>query len=411
MLTEAFKLAVLGREPKFADVQHVGRPNLANRERLMERIHDVLERRWLSNDGKYLQEFERRLAELSQTRHAIVYSNATVAIEWMVRALGLTGEIIVPAFTFVASAHAVIPAGCVPVLADVDPETHMLDPSSVRSLITPKTTAIMGVHLWGQPAAIDVLQAIADEHDLYLVFDAAHALGATYRGKPIGGYGDASVYSFHATKFVNSLEGGAIVTDNDDLAARLKQVRNFGFRGYDNVEVVGTNGKMDEFRACVGIGSLEAMNEFIAINRRNWELYNAGLGGVSGIDVYPYPEHEQQNYQYVVLAVTPECPLSRNELLNVLWTENVQARRYFFPGLHRMEPYRSTPGHVRCPLPGTELASERVLVLPTGQSMDAESVKQVVEIIKTAISRANDVREALKSTTLSLHPKHPLLNS
>jgi dTDP-4-amino-4,6-dideoxygalactose transaminase len=399
-------LALLGGVPKFSNPQHVGRPNLAPRESLMVRLNDILDRRWLSNDGKYLQEFERRLAELSETDHAIVYSNATVALEWLVRAMNLTGEIIVPAFTFVASAHAVVPAGCTPVLADVDPDTHLLDPASVRKLITPQTSAIMGVHLWGQAAPIEEIQAIADEQQLSVIYDAAHALGATCRGKPIGSYGDASVYSFHATKFVNSLEGGAIVTNDDALAARLRQVRNFGFRGYDNVEMVGTNGKMDEFRAAVGIGSLDAMEEFITINRRNWQLYTEGLAGTPGIQVYQYPANERLNYQYAVLSVTAECPLRRNELLNVLWTENVQARRYFFPGLHRMEPYCSTPGHIRCPLPGTELASQQVLVLPTGQSMQPDDVMQVVQIIKAAIANFAQVRDALKTTTLPKHPRH-----
>ncbi len=374
----------------------------------MARLNDILDRRWLSNDGKYLQEFERKLAEVSNTRHAIVYSNATVAIEWLLRAMDLNGEVIVPAFTFVASAHAVLTADCTPVLADVDAKTHLVDIASVEKLIGPQTVAIMGVHLWGQPANIDALQALAEKHQIKLVFDAAHALGATYDGRPIGCFGDAAVYSFHATKFVNSLEGGAIVTNHDGLASRLKQVRNFGFRGYDNVEALGTNGKMDEFRAAVGIGSLESMDEFIAINRRNWLRYQDGLQGTPGIELYDYPIYEKQNYQYVVLAVTEACPLLRNELLNVLWTENVQARRYFFPGLHNMAPYRNSSLHVRCPLPGVERASQQVLVLPTGQSMQTEDVDQVVDIIRTAIAHAAEVRLALQEAKLPMHPKHPL---
>ncbi len=407
-LQSATRLVLLGGAPRFASPQHVGRPNIAAREPLMARLNDVLDRRWLSNDGKYLQEFEHKLAEISNTRHAIVYSNATVAIEWLLRAMDLNGEIIVPAFTFVASAHAVLTADCTPVLADVDSKTHLIDIASIERLIGPKTVAIMGVHLWGQPANIDRLQALADKHHLKLVFDAAHALGATYNGRPIGSFGDAAVYSFHATKFVNSLEGGAIVTNQDALANRLKQVRNFGFRGYDNVEALGTNGKMDEFRAAVGIGSLESMDEFIAINRRNWLRYKEGLQGTPGIELYDYPIDECQNYQYVVLAVTEACPLRRNELLNVLWTENIQARRYFFPGLHNMEPYRGSTVHVRFPLPGTERASQQVLVLPTGQSMQAEDVDQVVDVIRSAIEHASEVRIALQQAKLPMHPTHPL---
>src|ERR1035441_9571296 len=255
---------------KFPSPLHVGRPNQGNRQRLIERINDMLDRNWLTNNGPFVQEFEKRVAEFVGVKHCIAMCNATVALEIATRALGLKGEVIVPAFTFIATAHSLQWQEITPVFCDIDPRTHNLDPARVEELITPKTTGIIGVHLWGRPCDVEALTEIAQRRNLTLMFDAAHAFGCSYGGKMIGGFGLAEVFSFHATKFCQTFEGGAIVTDNDELATKIRLMKNFGFGGYDNVIYIGTNGKMTEICAAMGLTNLESLEDFVAANRRNY---------------------------------------------------------------------------------------------------------------------------------------------
>ena len=204
-----------------------------------------------------------------------------------IRALDLRGEVIVPAFTFIATAHALQWQQITPVFADVDPQTHLIDPSSAACLVTPRTSAILGVHTWGRCCDVEALSRLAARHRLHLLFDAAHAFGCGQDGRLVGSFGELEVFSFHATKFVNSLEGGAIVTNNDELAQKMRLMKNFGFLGYDNVGTIGTNGKMNEFSAAMGITSIESMDAFVTANRRNYERYTEELSAVPGVRVLP----------------------------------------------------------------------------------------------------------------------------
>ncbi len=394
------ELAIFGGQPAFTQPLHVGRPNLGDRQRLMSRIDELLDRRWLTNDGPLVQEFERRLVEFTGAKHCIATCNGTVALELAARATEIAGavneaEVIVPAFTFVATAHALRWLGLRPVFCDIEPAGHTIDPERVEALITPRTRAIVGVHLWGRPCHIDRLQQIAERHGLALLFDAAHAFGCTFRGGTIGGFGKAEIFSFHATKFVNAFEGGAIATNDDVLAARLRLMRNFGFAGYDQVVSLGVNGKMSEVSAAMGLTSLESCHEFIAVNRRNHEQYRHELSGIAGLTMLAYDPGEQSNYQYVVAEVDAEAAgLSRDDLVEVLWAENVLARRYFFPGCHRMEPYvsASEPPH----LPVTDRVAGSVLLLPTGTTIGPAEITEICAIIRTAVSGAERVQQKLR---------------
>ena len=208
------------------------------------------------------------------------------------------------------------------------------------------------MHLWGRASAVDELDDIARRHGLTLMYDAAHALLCSHRGRMIGGFGEAEVFSFHATKFVNSFEGGAIATDDDELAHRARLMRNFGFTDYDEVQALGTNGKMSEVSAAMGLTSLESADEFIAVNRRNYLAYRRGLAAVPGIDLLRTPRRSRTTTSTSSWKSTANVPgLSRDQLQRLLWAENVVARRYFYPGCHRMEPYRSMPRYrgVSCP--------------------------------------------------------------
>src|ERR1700733_8994827 len=294
-------LAIFGKPPAFAEKVHVGRPNIGNREHLLTRINDMLDRVWLTNNGPYIQEFETKLAAFVGVRHCVAMCNGTVALEIAIRAIGLTGEVIVPSFTFIATAHALQWQEITPVFCDIDPRTHNLDSTQVEKMITPRTTGIIGVHTWGRPCDIDAIGAIARRRNLQLLFDAAHAFGCSYKGKTIGGFGRCEIFSFHATKFFNTFEGGAVLTNDDARADKIRLMRNFGFNGYDNVIYIGTNGKMTEVCAAMGLTSLESVDEFVEVNRRNYDAYRRELDGIPGVSVMAYDERERANYQYVVL--------------------------------------------------------------------------------------------------------------
>jgi len=254
----------------------------------------------------------------------------------------------------------------------------------------------LGVHLWGRGCNVEELSELAAQRGLTLFFDAAHAFGCTYRGQPIGGFGACEVFSFHATKFVHCGEGGAITTNNDQLADRLRLLRNFGFVGYDSVTAIGTNAKMSELSAAVGLTSLDCMAAIVATNRVNHATYRRELAGLAGVRLLSYEPNEASNYQYVVLEVDERSAgLSRDELAAVLAAENVLARRYFFPGCHRMEAYRGVVSGRELELPVTEYLAERVLVLPTGLQLDESSIVRIAGIVRTAVENAAAVRGRL----------------
>ena len=368
-------------KPLFDPPLHVGQPNLAGLDRFRERLELILERRWLTNDGPFVREFEAALSERIDVEHCLAVVNGTVALEIAARALGLEGEVIVPAYSFVASAHALEWIGLTPVFCDIDPVTHNIDPASVEGAITPATSAILGVHLWGRPCPIDELQTIADRHGLALFFDAAHALEVSYQGRAVGGYGRCEVFSFHATKFAHAFEGGFVCTRDPELASRVRLLRNFGFAGYDNVVGLGTNGKMSEPSAAMGLTSLEEIDRVVRCNRRNFDAYRSGLESVPGIEILPYDVSQRCNYQYVVLEIDERIfGESRDDLVKRLHAAGVLARRYFYPGIHRMEPYRSRRRPSR-PLPHTESVAGRVVVMPTGLAVDPDQIGRICALI------------------------------
>lgn len=389
-------LAIFSGKPAFNEKLHVGRPNIGNRDSLLIKLNDILDRRWLTNSGLYVQAFERNLATMLQVRHCIAMCNATVALEITTRALGLKQEVIVPSFTFIATSHSLKWQEITPIFCDIDPDTHNIDPACVKKLITPRTTGIVGVHLWGRPCAVEALEAIAHQYDLKLMFDAAHAFGCTHKKRMVGTFGDAEVFSFHATKFFNTFEGGAVTTNNDELAEKIRLMKNFGFAGYDNVIYIGTNGKMNEFSAAMGLTGLESLDEFIAINRQNYLRYQEGLAGIPGIVPVQYNDLEQNNYQYIVCEVDEQSSgISRDMLLKILHAENVIARRYFYPGCHNMEPYHSDSPDAGLLLPHTERLVQRVLTLPTGTAVGHREIMKICQIIRIAVDHAPEIIKKL----------------
>ena len=381
-------LALFGAPPAFDSPRHVGFPNIGDRPALLARINDLLDRRWLSNHGPFVQEFEARIASLLGVKHCVAVANGTLALEIAMRALDLQGEVIVPSFTFIATAHALQWQRIKPVFCDVD-ANHMLDPECVERLITPATTGIVGVHLWGRACNVAALSALAARHHLALMFDAAHAFACSNGGTMIGNFGDVEVFSFHATKFINTFEGGAVVTNRDDVALRIRRMSNFGFADFDRVDSVGTNGKMSEVAAAMGLTSLEGLDPLVAANRHAYHDYRRLLADIPGLTVMSYDEQERGNYQYMVVDVDESlATVSRDHLIAVLHAENVMAKRYFYPGCHRQEPYRSpeTPS-----LPVTEALCQRILVLPTGPSLSDQDRRRITGILRLATAHGPQI--------------------
>jgi len=393
--TAVAELAVLGGEPAFAQPLHVGRPNVGDRESILAGIGEALDERWLSNDGVKLRAFERRLSELLGGLHVVATCNATLGLQIAMRALGVEGEVVLPALTFVASAHAVAWEGLAPVFADVDPGTLCMGPAEAAARVGPRTGALLGVHLWGRSSDVEGLARLAREQEVPLLFDAAHTLGSRRGVKPLAAFGDAAVLSFHATKIANSFEGGAIVTADAELAERAAQMRNFGFVDEDEVVGLGTNAKLSEAGAAMGLASLEALDGFLAASRANYAAYAEALAAIPGVTLLPFDPPEEFNCHYVTIDVDPAAAgLGRDEVRAALVAENVLARRYFYPGCHRVPPYDRQP---QPPLPVTERVLDRCLSLPTGTAVEPQDATTVGRLIELAISQPDAVRGAIES--------------
>ena len=390
------ELGIFGGRPAFPEKIHVGRPNIVNRKGFFDRVNTILDNQWLTNNGPFVQEFEKQISGLIGVKHCIAMCNGTIALEIAIRALEMTGEVIIPSATFIATAHALQWQAITPVFCDIDEKTHMIDPKQIEQMITPRTTGIIGVHLWGRPCNTEAIQEIAQRHHLKVLYDAAHAFAASHSGTMVGNFGDAEVFSFHATKFLNTFEGGAVVTNNDVLAERIRLMKNFGFKGYDNVIYIGTNGKMNELSAAMGISSLDKLEEIISFNRDHYIQYRDNLKSIPGISCISYNEDNHPNYQYIILELDErQLKLSRDQFVRILHGENILARRYFYPGCHRMEPYSSFFPHAGLLLPNTDKVLSRVIVLPTGTAVTHDDIDIICELMRYIVSHRKKIREIL----------------
>lgn len=368
-------------------VLHVGTPNVGDRQLFDQLVDEMFEQRWFTNNGPLVKRFEEQLCEYLGVKHCVSVCNATTGLQLVCRALELKGEVILPAFTFVATPHAVCWGGLKPVFADVDLSTHTLCPESVLSRINDQTSAILGVHLWGQPCDVEQLQRIAHEHELNLVFDAAHAFSCSHEGRMIGSFGDCEVFSFHATKFFNTFEGGAIATNDDVLADRLRHLKNFGFSGLDGVVELGTNAKMSEISAAMGLSMFGKIDQFAEKNRQNYLHYQSILDDVPGIELFRFQPAERTNWQYVVMLIDEEeFGASRDTIHKHLHRNNILAKRYFYPGCHRVPPYQGDFLSEGRTLKNTDELCQSVLCLPTGSTIEPEEIARVCEVLQDASS-------------------------
>ncbi|MBZ9638897.1 DegT/DnrJ/EryC1/StrS family aminotransferase [Streptomyces sp. NPDC059866] len=380
-------LAYYGGTPGFAEDIRVGTPNVPAKERYLELVNEAIDRRWLSNLGPLVRQFEGLAAQRTLRAHNTATNNATTALQVAVKACGVTGEVIMPSFTFVATAHAMNWIGLTPVFADVDPETGTLDPRSVAKAVSPRTGGILGVHIWGNLCDTAGLDDVAREAGVPLVFDSAQSFGC----RPLlpGPSGTAEVFSFHATKILNCFEGGLVATDSADVHARVRSMHNFGFDEAMNVVGPGTNAKMNESSAAMGIASIEHLDDMLKIYRAHYLRYREGLAAVPGVTLMAAPDGQTHNHQYVVVQVDPEAAgLDRDRLADMLGAENIRTKKYFSPGCHRMRPYRQDAVHTPVDLSVTEALTERVLALPTGLSVTPDDVDRISDVIAAAVRYA-----------------------
>ena len=388
-------LALFGGSPLFGDKLYVGRPNLCAREKLHAALDQIFDNRWLTNDGPFLRRFEERLQEYLGVRHCVAVCNATIGLQMVYRAFlpadARRRKALMPAFTFIATAHAWEWEHGEPVFCDVDAERHLLAPADVEARIDGETALLIGVHTWGQPCRIPELEALSEARGIPLVYDSAHAFANSWNGRRVGGFGQAEVFSFHATKFFNTFEGGAITTDDDALAAELRHMRNFGFSGYDCVSRLGTNGKMQEISAAMGLSLLDELDGLLEINRRNLQVYREAFQACPGLSLLVPEDLAASNCQYIVAQVGQDRnPALRDLLVEALWAENVLARRYFHPGCHRSEPYASRSRVVS--LPVTDELCRRVMVLPTGSAVEPDQIRAIAECVRFMMEHADELQ-------------------
>jgi len=387
----------MGGKPAFSKKLHVNLPIIGNREVFLSHVNSMLDSIQFTNNGLLVQELSKKLAEYLQVKHCVLTNNGTSAMSLLIKALELSGEVILPSFTFISTAHTLNWQGITPVFSDIDPKSWNIDCDHCESLITNNTTAIIATHLWGRSCNIERLKDIAERHKIHLLFDAAHAFGCSSKGEMIGRFGSAEVFSFHATKVFQTFEGGAITTNDSVLAERLEEMRNFGFTGFDQVSRLGTNAKMTEVCAAMGLSNIGSIEHLIHANRNVYQSYQNCLKNFAGIKLLEYDPLESNNYHYIVLEVDEErIGLSRDELLKILHNENIIARRYFYPGNHKMEPYNSLYPEVDFDLPVTNSIASKVLLLPGGSGVSEAQITKICSLLDMILKNPETLRRQLK---------------
>jgi dTDP-4-amino-4,6-dideoxygalactose transaminase len=363
---------------------YVTRPSLPPLEDFVESLRDIWESKWLTNNGVYHRRFEESLAEYLGVKYVSLFCNGTIALQVGLQALEVVGEVITTPYSFPASTHAIYWNRCTPVFCDIEPGTCNLDPAKIESLITPKTTCILPVHVYGTPCNVDAIQEVADAHGLKVFYDAAHAFGVQINGQPILNFGDLSMLSFHATKVFNTIEGGALISDNPELKRRIDYLKNFGFAGETSVVIPGTNGKMNELQAAYGLLQLKYIDGEIEKCRQIADAYRDKLQGVPGIQLLQVPADVSSNHSYFPIFVDEAIyGASRDELYEKLKAQGIFGRRYFYPLISNFAAYCDLPSAAAERLPMANAASQQVICLPMFADLKMDIVKNITETIQS----------------------------
>jgi len=391
MTTTSF--ALFGAKPAFDKPLPIGQLYFPSWERYEAAFRGIFDRQYYTNQGPLTEQLEERLQQFLGVKHAICVSNATIGLMMTTDAMGLTGKVILPAFTFAASAQSLSWAGLKPVFCDIDLNTHQIDLERIDALIDDEVSAIMGVNLWGGACKPKALQELADAKGVQLYFDSAHAFGCAVDGVKIANFGCAEVFSFHATKILSATEGGCVCTNDDDLAARLRNIRSSYGAGRPVNVVKTANGRMSEAQAAIALMSLEDYPANQQNNQTLYRIYEAQLAAIPGLHLVKPTGVSFSNYQYLVCQVNEsEFGLSRDMLIALLKAENVNARRYFYPGLHRSIPYVQDLPQYLDRLPNTDSLSASCLQLPIGALVSPEGVERICNVILRAHHASSAIR-------------------
>ena len=368
---------------RFDEPIYVTRPVLPPLAAFQARLAEVWSTRWLTNAGEQHEQLGRAIRNYLDVPEVSLFNNGTIALLAAVRALGMRGEVITTPFTFPATPHAISWSGATPVFCDIDPVRLTLDPSLVERLITPKTTGILAVHVYGVPCDVRALQAIADRHGLKLVYDAAHAFGTRIDGVGIGNFGDASMFSFHATKLFHTAEGGALTCGTSENREKFDHLKNFGILNQEEVGEVGINGKMNELQAALGLAVLDCVPEELIRRRAVIARYRDGLRGVAGLTIVAEPPGVESSCQYFVVRIDRHAfGCSRDVVFERLKQYNVFARKYFYPLCSDYECYRTLPSSAPGRLPVATEAADQVLCLPLYGALPLTAVDSIANMVR-----------------------------
>lgn len=361
---------------------YVTEPSLPSLEEFTELLRDIWDRKWLTNNGVYHQQFEKELADYLGVPFISLFSNGTLALVSALQVLNITGEVITTPYSFVATTHALWWNNIKPVFVDIEPQFCNINPEKIEAAITPKTTAILPVHVYGKPCDVNAIQNIADRYGLKVIYDAAHAFGIKQDGESIHNFGDLSVLSFHATKVFNTIEGGAIVCHDEKTKKRLDYLKNFGFENETSVVAPGINAKMNEIQAAFGLLQLKSINDNIQKRKKISDLYHESLEDINGIRMIPVPKNLDYNYGYFPLFVDEsEYGMSRDALYEKLKANNIFARRYFYPLISQFPTYRGLDSSNPKNLEVAERIAKEVICLPIFSSLEISTVSEIIKLI------------------------------
>ncbi len=358
----------------------VTRTSMPPLEEYVAEIQDMWETHWLTNMGEKHETLRKKLIEYLGVKNIDLLTNGHMAIELSLQAMGLQGEVITTPFTFASTTHAIVRSGLKPVFCDINPFDFTIDVSKIESLITDRTCAIVPVHVYGNICNVEKIETIAQKYKLKVIYDAAHAFGVKYKNRGIGNFGDASCFSFHATKVFNTIEGGAVCFQNKDFGDDLYRLKNFGISGSENVDGIGANAKMNEFCAAMGLCNLKYISEEIAKRKKVVEYYESLLKGIEGIQLNSIQKDVEPNYAYFpVIIDIDKFGASRDDVVDSLERNNIEARKYFYPPTNAFRCYRGVYDEKLTPV--ASYISRRVLTLPLYADIEFEDVDRICQIV------------------------------
>ena len=364
------------------DIITVTSPLLPNLDEFTESLKEIWESKWITNNGQFHQKLEAALAEYLKVPYVSLFTNGTLPLLTALQALRITGEVITTPYSFVATTHALWWNGIKPVFVDIDPSTGNIDPQKIEAAITPRTTAILPVHVYGKPCDTEAIQAIADKYGLKVIYDAAHAFGVEVNGESLLNAGDMSTLSFHATKVFNTIEGGAMVMHDEKTKQRIDYLKNFGFANEIEVVGPGINSKMDEVRSAYGLLNLKQVDAAIAARQKVAVAYREALRNVDGISFWDDMPGVRHNYSYFPIFVdAKKYGMTRDELYMKMKDQGVWGRRYFYPLISEFSTYRGLESSRPENLPNAHMMADTVICLPMHHALREEEINRIIDCI------------------------------